>query len=91
MSEPVVLAQYDGNSPANLKFREIQREAMRNEQKRNAVIEHLGLLELGLDEVTDKYNDYLRASNLFSAQVMDSVRMVIQREVKQMKTDLGWI
>jgi hypothetical protein len=90
MTEPKVLATYNPNSPANIKFKQALREGEKWMEENSALIQKLGLLEMGLEDIKDRYANYLSVGNLFMAQVEDSIRLVVVAQIRQIKSKLGW-
>jgi hypothetical protein len=83
-TEPRVLARYDGNSPANLAFR----QALRNAPDETKVA-NLALLMMALDLTNERYAADLAARNLLAAQADDVTRMLLRREIREVQGQLG--
>lgn len=82
--EPRVLAAYDGNSRANRDLRAALAAAP--DETKTA---HLGLLFIGLNEADERYAAALAGGFLFGAQVEDTVRLLLRREIREVQTQLG--
>jgi len=84
------LARYDAQDPRNIEFHNIRAKAAQDAERQDAVIQDLGLLEMALNDIDDRYMNYLKAGNFFSAQIEDRLRLLVKQEIREIRIVLGW-